>query len=381
MIRTGEPEKSIVETPIGRCYWETINLEFYLMTKILILILLLLCNYFPIIGQTTSITNSKANQYIDVESQSLQQGWVVNIVNRIPVPMDVLMDIAYDGKDLLVGGYYGKNIFKLSVIDGSILDTISINSNSIVGLTFDGNSVWIADMSHQIHQIDTANGNVISSFQSPVSTDDIPSSLAWNGNNLCPIDIKWDFLNDKVSLYEIDTSGNLIGESSIFGATGTGITWDGNNFWYVEGAYDEVFLLDSSDNKSIIYRFDVPGGAFPSGLAWDGQYLWCGNADSDSLYQLEISNVNNVDEKNSIVSKDYRLFPNPFKDFTSVNYSNPFHEQHLLSLFDLTGKLLLTIDSRSDQIIIERNNLTSGLYFFRLQSESKDVRSGKLVVE
>lgn len=76
------------------------------------------------------------------------------------------------------------------------------------------------------------------------------------------------------------------------------------------------------------------------------------------------------------------IFPNPMTDFASIEFENPLHRNHTLSIYNTQGKLLGFIpDITSERVEIERKNLTAGLYFIRLREENEIRSLGKLVVE
>jgi len=77
-----------------------------------------------------------------------------------------------------------------------------------------------------------------------------------------------------------------------------------------------------------------------------------------------------------------KIYPNPFYDRTVMEFSNPKQENHTLTLYDLQGRLVRTItEITTGQIIIEKDNLISGLYFFQLRNYSQVCASGKLTLE
>ena len=76
------------------------------------------------------------------------------------------------------------------------------------------------------------------------------------------------------------------------------------------------------------------------------------------------------------------IYPNPFKDQTTIEFHNLKHENHTMAVYDTQGRLVRTIANIStNQAIIERNNPTSGLYFFQLQTGGQLRASGKLRIE
>lgn len=78
----------------------------------------------------------------------------------------------------------------------------------------------------------------------------------------------------------------------------------------------------------------------------------------------------------------FKLYPNPTNQFATLEFDNSKMGNCILTLFNIFGQIVLTVDGiTSDKIVIERQNLSSGLYFFRLDTESKTIAKGKLIIE
>ena len=77
---------------------------------------------------------------------------------------------------------------------------------------------------------------------------------------------------------------------------------------------------------------------------------------------------------------DYLLVPNPFRNSTILTFSNPNQSNYNLMIYDATGKMVKSINNiKTNEIEIERGNLSKGIYFFKLHGEK--VIYGKLMVE
>ncbi len=78
----------------------------------------------------------------------------------------------------------------------------------------------------------------------------------------------------------------------------------------------------------------------------------------------------------------FTAFPNPFNHETLIQFANPENKNYKLKLFDSGGRLIKTITSiRSNQVRVDRNSLTKGVYIFQLTSDSGKTIKGQLVVE
>lgn len=76
------------------------------------------------------------------------------------------------------------------------------------------------------------------------------------------------------------------------------------------------------------------------------------------------------------------IAPNPFYDVTYINLEGKQLDDISLQVFDGTGRLVrnTSVDNQYS-IMVTRDNLTAGVYFFRILSEGRLVVAGKLIVQ
>ena len=73
------------------------------------------------------------------------------------------------------------------------------------------------------------------------------------------------------------------------------------------------------------------------------------------------------------------VFPNPFRESTTISFQNPENHPYSLEILDLTGQVVSRTEGiRTDKITVKKENLTSGLYFFKLSGQY--VQKGKLMI-
>ncbi|MEP7233697.1 MAG: T9SS type A sorting domain-containing protein, partial [Ignavibacteriota bacterium] len=75
-------------------------------------------------------------------------------------------------------------------------------------------------------------------------------------------------------------------------------------------------------------------------------------------------------------------FPNPFSDRTEINFTESFPVSGELILYDLLGNELrrIMISENIHKITIERGELSSGVYVYRIVSKGLLVLTGNLMV-
>ena len=196
-----------------------------------------------------------------------------------------------------VNGYlwnvdHGHNVpaklLKLDPSDGSVLFTLTIPVEHVMGLTWDGNSFWV--VSHEdsyIYEIDPSTGSILSSFRSPNpgTVETGCEGLAWDGQYL------WYADSDLDTIYQLDTSsgssaGAIINSFSTPSSQAQGLAWDGSYLWHFDSGTNLIYKLNSIDG-SIIISFPAPGHG-EGDLAWEGGYLWISRNAADTIYKIDV---------------------------------------------------------------------------------------------
>ena len=80
----------------------------------------------------------------------------------------------------------------------------------------------------------------------------------------------------------------------------------------------------------------------------------------------------------------HQNYPNPFNPITSITFELPADSDIQLSIYNLTGRKVRTLihemkDAGKHTIQLNGNNLSSGIYFYRLETPEKQITK-KLVV-
>lgn len=91
--------------------------------------------------------------------------------------------------------------------------------------------------------------------------------------------------------------------------------------------------------------------------------------------------TNSVQEVNDNFPKLY-CHPNPVRDFTFISFPNPSNLKCSLTLYDMTGRVrrkMLRVENTLTRF--EKGDLEAGLYIFEINSETKVMGVGKLLIE
>lgn len=79
---------------------------------------------------------------------------------------------------------------------------------------------------------------------------------------------------------------------------------------------------------------------------------------------------------------DYSLYPNPLNSIATLNIQGVELVNSKLSIIDLTGRVVREINNiNSNEITIERGNLSPGMYYFQLNNGNENIGTRKFVVE
>ncbi len=65
------------------------------------------------------------------------------------------------------------------------------------------------------------------------------------------------------------------------------------------------------------------------------------------------------------------VYPNPFKEFTTVEFNNPNNDTYRISLMDARGRTVMNTSTQSSQLIIKKENLKEGIYFLEFDGKNK----------
>ncbi|MEZ4922675.1 MAG: T9SS type A sorting domain-containing protein [Crocinitomicaceae bacterium] len=131
----------------------------------------------------------------------------------------------------------------------------------------------------------------------------------------------------------------------------------------------------------------VSGNVFdPSVANWGEHTLYytytdgngCEAVDSVSIW------VNACLEIQNNIFPDLSIYPNPFKDLTTINFGQELNGEYNAVVYDALGnQVYLNEKITGNQIQIHRNELSAGIYIFTLidHSTGAEVFTTKLMIE
>jgi hypothetical protein len=87
-------------------------------------------------------------------------------------------------------------------------------------------------------------------------------------------------------------------------------------------------------------------------------------------------------DESFIQNHSYKVFPNPSNAIANIAFSNPNYKNCSLVLFNSYGEVVRKTEGiRTEKIILHRENLAPGIYYFHISNDAEVLVSGKLIFE
>jgi PKD repeat protein len=153
---------------------------------------------------------------------------------------------------------------------------------------------------------------------------------------------------------------------------------------------DYVFTNTSAGASQYVWDFG-DGGTSTNGspshtFLTSGTYTVCLQAVNECGDTNEICNtitvtVTEINELTGVSSIE--VYPNPFTESTTIMVqSTELEGQFTFEMIDVTGKVVATQSGDFNQsLVIQKNNLTPDLYFYRITQNGVKIGTGKLIVQ
>ncbi|MDO9512759.1 MAG: ice-binding family protein [Bacteroidales bacterium] len=157
-----------------------------------------------------------------------------------------------------------------------------------------------------------------------------------------------------------------------------------NVYWKIEGA---VTINNYSTFCGTIICNNGALGAINTGVVLDGRALTTNGALTttaiDAVATMIPGNCFPVSVQSLDALKDaVTIFPNPFSTSTTILVNDISQiMKYELRIFNVWGAEIMRIPITQERTILETINLPSGLFFYKVISNSKTIQSGKLVVK
>ncbi len=201
-----------------------------------------------------------------------------------------ILDLAWDGTNLLVLTGSGNTVLAMDVHTGRIVKTMTIAAGRQQGIAANGDMTWLVDKDGQasltlvedksLHAQGTLTLNTLEKNVDYISGFALEGQNVWLG-----VAAGWSS-----KLVCFDTSNGKVVRSFHSRGFPESIEVDGQRIWSATSNMGQF--------QGAIYEYDGVTGAplhsysapclNPRGLAFDGQQLWCGDLDSGVVYSLSL---------------------------------------------------------------------------------------------
>ncbi len=159
----------------------------------------------------------------------------------------------------------------------------------------------------------------------------------------------------------------------------------------VEFRFDSIMLVDSTTNQPesqgfVKYKIKAKSGLDDNTVVKNTGYIYFDSNPpviTNTTINTMTYNISKLKVEEQAKQKDkVNFYPNPFSQTAKLEFENKNNEPYQLQITDITGKLLQSQQSKSNIMIIEKGNMPSGMYFYKLQNTlTKESYNGKFVVE
>ncbi len=241
------------------------------------------------------------------------------------------------------------------------------------GVSVSGNSVYVADLWNGLVIVDVSSKEYpkeIGHFNTVdyvhnVTVDSNYAYLANGESGLRIVDVSSPFAPAEVGDFNTDGAARdvvISGEYAIIADWQDGM---------------RIIDVSNSDNPKEVGYFNTQKNA--QSVTVNGEYIFVADG-FDGVYILQNEKINRIDDKlmNVIPGKIdlFQNYPNPFNPTTSIRFIVPLTGNVKLEIYNTLGQLvdvLIDKELKSGEYALKFNggNLTSGLYFYKLQSNGQ----------
>ncbi|MCD4697833.1 MAG: T9SS type A sorting domain-containing protein [Bacteroidales bacterium] len=276
-----------------------------------------------------------------------------------------------DFEDYLVGSYPSPNWSHTGSGDIYVINTTSCSGEQ--SLRFHGNPGGnYESIPCRLLEASTLDGFVLE-FCIYISSDHIQGVHPYTGGAGLKTECSWTTGQGVliIDFWYDGTIGSRIGNLGMYDFD----TWydirmdyyreDENNItlsYWINGEFKDSQSVQTSDFENDLAYFH--------GYSGDGTVL---------LDNIIIESLSTIIKEDSFHNTDISIYPNPFEQKSTIEFTNPAHSNYKLSVFNISGNKVFEMDNiKSDKIEFKRGNLPKGVYLIELKGEK--VFRGKMVV-
>jgi hypothetical protein len=297
------------------------------------------------------------------------------VVDSFTGPHKKPAGLTFDGQYLWVSDLSSDRIYKLNPQNGEILSSIAAPGSDPTGLAWDGSYLWCIDRYvDKVFQLSSTNGSVMKEFY--ISTNS-PRGITFGDSCLF-----YQESGDR-KIFKLDTvSGQILDEFTSPSGANRGLTWDSHSFWSADRTLNEACQIDPV-RKKVVNIIPLPG-TYSYGLAWDGTYLWNACYETNRIYKIQVqsdefyshTNSRKFTVRYSVVTKNIGVSSMTLKSYFALPITTPF--QDLISEISYKQQPNQFLEDNYDQAIgYYINSVTPGdsvLHQWEVDATTYDAR-------
>ncbi|KAA0210781.1 MAG: T9SS type A sorting domain-containing protein [Ignavibacteriaceae bacterium] len=215
------------------------------------------------------------------------------------------------------------------------------------------------------------------------------NGLSWFAQAVGPEPVQDFIIFDSLNI--LGVGGDFEYGTGVVRSSDGGVTWEHENL-NILGTASSVSFRNRNNGWMCLGFAGALLFTRDGGSTWETYYT----SDSAEIYQLQFindstgygvgvdgviisfsRNPSGIETNQNIFDTDFRLYqnyPNPFNPTTAIKYYLPEKSAIKLTLYDLNGKEILTLDegvkSQGSYIVtLNARNLSSGVYIYKLLAE------------
>ncbi len=286
-----------------------------------------------------------------------------------------------------VGGLVGRNLGSIS--SSYAIGNISGSGSAVGGLV--GNN-WVGQI-HDSHAVGDVSGNEDVGGLAGSNNDEITNSYALGiviGENTVGGLVGVNRENGVIAAAY--ASGKVAGNEDVGGLVGLNKATIESSYWDIETSEQEQGIGQGpSGGVTGLYTDQMTGvSAFENMSAFDFKETWLLTENYPALYweDVEALDLPTSAEKNElpVLLKLHQNYPNPFNPTTRIRFFVPEQTHVKLVVYNAIGQQLATLVNEEKsvgkyEITFNAADLSSGVYLYRIQSESHTESRQMLLVK
>ncbi|MCH8905092.1 MAG: T9SS type A sorting domain-containing protein [Bacteroidetes bacterium] len=238
------------------------------------------------------------------------------------------------------------------------------NSSGSVLSAYSGTEIMYSDSGKIYHYYDSSF-YVLYDFSAQIND-------SWNIRIPYNIYSISDNPNDTIRKITLDSISTMVINTDTFKVLH--VSSDSNDWYFADVIVETIGCLH--------FMFSGIWGLWDDNVAGS---LRCYSDDSINIqFNAPCDTLVNTIENLGYNTKAINIYPNPFSTFTTVEIPKDYKTVKKLSLalYDLMGTEVKRIENiTSNKIKINRDNLSPGLYFYKLEERDQILATGKVVIQ